>query len=709
MKKQSKHGSVLLFTLALVFTISAIISGVVYYQLTQKRKFKTINVEMGQRYGEDKDLNGLIDYFSHPNEVNPSSFSVLLDICKRHPRAASYLWEIDNHYSWESDSCATQIDLPEGSFELTVEADNTLTSQDLVVDDILIVALGDSYGSGEGNPDKPLNAFENEQYQEAVVDYQLAKAELESSLKTLLDTEKRYQQLLDLNDALLARLEAEGFNIAKRSFNQSLEDIMDVCQNVPTSLKGLQGFPTTCKDAFKQFSFASEQLASSVTTVMNDYAHELSDESKAYLDSEIQKSIELQEAIQEVNLVLADLDSDCVNPNNRANLVTCLGSLKHLTQPLAQLTKVATSLVIDNFEQRTQKVQQSGLVDTKVEEAKAVFDAAQTTWHHASDRLNLAGDLITDVLGGLSATWQHEICHRSSQSAQAQVAQEIEALYPHNSVTFIHLSCSGASIEKGILGPHRGQVPQLEALQTLIGDREIDILLLSVGGNDIGFSDILKSCALHPSCHETGRANLSFDLHKQCQAIVQLAHPEERSAAFYLQTCLSYFAQVISGGLGVDSAYDIFEAKYPYLDNHYDALATAFERSLAANFNDSTQVYLTEYMDITKDDRGRYCAFGDHLARQFPGVTLEETIWVDKAILQPLQDGMKAASQKHGWTYVDGIYAASKRHGYCATDGWVLRLQNSIFLQGDLVGAMHPNVEGQAMVAEQLLQALSNN
>ena len=59
----------------------------------------------------------------------------------------------------------------------------------------------------------------------------------------------------------------------------------------------------------------------------------------------------------------------------------------------------------------------------------------------------------------------------------------------------------------GLLGPYAGIDPdgspvtsQLGQLRDLIGDREIDVLHLSIGANDVGFGRIAKFCAFKDGC-----------------------------------------------------------------------------------------------------------------------------------------------------------------------------------------------------------------
>ena len=102
----------------------------------------------------------------------------------------------------------------------------------------------------------------------------------------------------------------------------------------------------------------------------------------------------------------------------------------------------------------------------------------------------------------------HIRSHRSTLAGPAQAALAIEEAQPNSSVTFISTAASGATVSEGLLGTYEGldeykdfNLPpmdaQIDQIKNLVGDRTIDYLFISIGGNDIGFSNIIKSLILH--------------------------------------------------------------------------------------------------------------------------------------------------------------------------------------------------------------------
>ncbi|HEX9929678.1 MAG TPA: hypothetical protein VGB02_14185 [Pyrinomonadaceae bacterium] len=104
--------------------------------------------------------------------------------------------------------------------------------------------------------------------------------------------------------------------------------------------------------------------------------------------------------------------------------------------------------------------------------------------------------------------WLDQRCHRSMYSYQFQTALGLALTNPHEVVTFVSYSCSGAKTNEIISASetpvetmsskikelkegnqYKLVPPQLESLKKVLNGRTIDYLLLSTGGNDIGFVD----------------------------------------------------------------------------------------------------------------------------------------------------------------------------------------------------------------------------
>ena len=115
-------------------------------------------------------------------------------------------------------------------------------------------------------------------------------------------------------------------------------------------------------------------------------------------------------------------------------------------------------------------------------------------------------------------------CHRSLYGYQVRTALALAVENPHLAVTFIPLACTGAQIGKGVLDQQiaseivcvgRGTCPktvpaQLIQLRDALAlarrhqrDRALDLVLLTVGANDIHFSELVANALLDESAERT--------------------------------------------------------------------------------------------------------------------------------------------------------------------------------------------------------------
>jgi hypothetical protein len=173
-----------------------------------------------------------------------------------------------------------------------------------------------------------------------------------------------------------------------------------------------------------------------------------------------------------------------------------------------------------------------------------VYDNYGNSWfgHDFPVREDLAtGQADQNVFfGRLAAGWTNPQCHRSMYSQHTKAALQYALEHPHVTVTFINYSCTGAEVYEGILNAWWGRetdargntddAPQLvKALRDLCKEpgpykntnwsnynrtdadfndkaatfqkcpsliRNVDILLLSIGGNDVGFANMIVNSAV---------------------------------------------------------------------------------------------------------------------------------------------------------------------------------------------------------------------
>ena len=119
-----------------------------------------------------------------------------------------------------------------------------------------------------------------------------------------------------------------------------------------------------------------------------------------------------------------------------------------------------------------------------------------------------------------SARWMSGACHRSLYSYQTRTALALAGENPHLAVTFIPLGCTGATINIGFLdnqrarecpnpgsaaacpGTARAQIAELRDILAMArrhrADRSLDLVLLTIGANDILFSGLIADIIVEP-------------------------------------------------------------------------------------------------------------------------------------------------------------------------------------------------------------------
>lgn len=287
-----------------------------------------------------------------------------------------------------------------------------------------------------------------------------------------------------------------------------------------------------------------------------------------------------------------------------------------------------------------------------------------------------------------SERWLQRRCHRSLLSGHAEAALAAERADRTTDVGFVPIGCSGATIDKGLLHRYRGieprllgrrEPPQVDRVNALAEQREIDALLVSIGANDVHFSDIVKFCVRVPECwtKRFNPANPFFE-----------AGPRDRREPDGRRRTL---AEVVARELRA-------------MPGRYAELEARLSDDIPAD-----RVVIVEYFDPTHASSGRpgppperFChmnfgALGD--------VTAQEFRWAYRKVLTPLNAAIHAAADEHRWRVVGGVSQSFADHGICAKPSgqrWIRSLAESLRFQGmNVSGTLHPN--GAGHVATSLL------
>lgn len=352
----------------------------------------------------------------------------------------------------------------------------------------------------------------------------------------------------------------------------------------------------------------------------------------------------------------------------------------------------------------------------------------------------LAGIKVAD------AEWQDLRCHRSADAGSAQAARWIENADPRTSVTFIHVSCSGAEAMAGLLETYAGVAgtweathmapldPQLTQARELVAGREIDATYISIGGNDSNFASIVMSCIALAPCNpryvgaeDAVHSDLAMVI-GTCAAVGGIVPAPANVVAiavclpvlhgiladFAGDTAENHFRNGLKGPSAVEGSFDTYR-----LTEIYNKLETALHSSapvggqpfLGMPAGHKDRVFISEYVDATQDDEGDYCPKGD-IRQPFndirvPGLGGEEYEWIDLEVERKLNEVIAFNAQDKGWNLVDGIHAGFATHGICAEDTYMVGLLTETFWRQDnMTGAAHPNVKGHQVYRNRIISEM---
>ncbi len=255
-----------------------------------------------------------------------------------------------------------------------------------------------------------------------------------------------------------------------------------------------------------------------------------------------------------------------------------------------------------------------------------------------------------------------------------------------------------------------------------VGDRPIDALIISAGGNDAGFAPVGQVCLLKGDCPH---------------APVSSA---DNSGSISLQTRVSDGLAALPGQYDQLAACIQPTGQPCVLDlmNEDGQVSQVPVSSLGAN---PAHVYLTEYPDGTRQDNGETCDAILNDVIGLPGFLIDrqELQWAVGAVAgasspthgSGVNGVLSGAAEKFGWNLANGVSSQfagpGYGHGYCAQNHWIRRAADSAYLQGPLspdpnapgyitvgwlgtrattTGTLHPTAEGYQAYSKALVPRL---
>ena len=268
--------------------------------------------------------------------------------------------------------------------------------------------------------------------------------------------------------------------------------------------------------------------------------------------------------------------------------------------------------------------------------------------------------------------WSDQACHRSLYSHQLRAALQLAIENPHRAVTYVGVACSGSEVTFGLFlrytgnewvpnppdlsqvsavasaqcGSHEapmhdlpeayhmdGTIPDLKGGLVLrkcdpINARKIDLLFLSVGGNDVGFSRLLANAVL---------ADQSL-----------------------LRSLGGWFGQVH----GLDEASLQLDA----LVKRYKSLNRAIHHILHVPWEEADRVILADYPGLALlGDGSEVCPDGRAGMEVLADFKMSAAkVRIGTWIADKLHHAMHDAATQYGWTFVESHRRDFIGRGVCA-------------------------------------------
>jgi hypothetical protein len=319
------------------------------------------------------------------------------------------------------------------------------------------------------------------------------------------------------------------------------------------------------------------------------------------------------------------------------------------------------------------------------------------------DLVEGVGDIISQALDPFtgesktrSVRWLDPRAHRSTRSAPARAAALLETIRGNDDavatadvITFVSLAVSGATTT-GVRG-QRGQIAR--AIKSL-GERRPDAVLLSIGGNDAGFSDVVTDLT-----NDLGMPELLGGLGFGFLGVVAAAYASDDLDEGKGQAAVDRLTDVIRDTIGPRIAETLVEVA-TRLNPRY-LFMTEYPVGLFTSIDDDGRVVYTDgcgffdsfaELDISRDDARAITILGRIL-----NTVIRQTVEKLEA------DRMLDDPHFEFVTAIDRPFAG---HGYCSPHPWYVSAEESCKHQDDFRGLLHPNEPGTSVMASAIAAVL---
>jgi hypothetical protein len=355
---------------------------------------------------------------------------------------------------------------------------------------------------------------------------------------------------------------------------------------------------------------------------------------------------------------------------------------------------------------------------------------------------------------GLDVSWVDRRCHRSRTSGQALTAQALEQRSNKSSVTFLSFACSGAKLGAGVLEPYAGQAslgaasqipsqywevadlrPQVDAAREALcrvpvdqcgpeDMREVDYVFVSVGLNDLAFSDVIIACGNL----DLSLTNIDYFPVPILEEVFEGPCSEDANIDSVLYNGMASLDTSQEWIHAKTIPCDLTDAEWkarlgyvpseppPYCFDGHQTFGELRRRldgaGIAAKSGVFVSTYPVEPFSMSNGKTGRGCGI-------FSFINQDEAKYLTK-VGHTFNELLHREAVRNGFYSVPGIMEAFRGHGYCAgtlTDGpvgvlvgtgsYFVGFTESLVKELGVDGTIHPNRRGHEAIRDAFLASIA--
>lgn len=334
--------------------------------------------------------------------------------------------------------------------------------------------------------------------------------------------------------------------------------------------------------------------------------------------------------------------------------------------------------------------------------------------------------------------WTNENCHRSLQSGMYLGLEAYVNEHPELSILYkdFFVGCSGATIPDLITSTNSAE---FNLLSNAIASHGLahgpDVLLLSIGGNDVNFHDIalwlfipgpelnislirnkigLEPSDLFRNLNEKYRYLNDAIKYLRVKKTFLLGYPDLTHSTIGTFCGLPFDLDALNVLLKLAADIALNTADYACPGDCFSTPVLDYFENRARCYGSGVWSFVEQLVDATLNfgswddwaDTGT--VLGDFVVEL--GSTNKEYEYLYNTFLLNLNNSVKENCQLYNWGYISGAAEMTKAHGFCnCSEPYFNTLSKSFIIQNDANGVAHLNRTGHSMVNKVIVENTLTN